>query len=219
MDAAGLTAVLGRVAAAAQRSGRDPDDVTLVAVSKGRSVAAIERLYDAGHRNFGENRADEFAEKAAALPGDIVWHFIGSIQSRKARVIAPHAGWIHSIDRPKLATTFARLEEPGDARYLVQVNVAGEEQKHGADPEEAGPLIRLAIEEGLDVAGLMLIPPLPDAPEDSRPWYRRLVELRDSLATAEIPLEVLSMGMTADFEVAVEEGATVVRVGRAIFER
>jgi pyridoxal phosphate enzyme (YggS family) len=218
MAAAGLTAVQGRIEAAAARSGRDSTDVVLVAVSKGRSRDQILEVYDAGHRDFGENRAEELAEKASSLPDDIVWHFIGSIQSRKTKLIVPHAHWIHSIDREKIATSVATLQGDNRPRCLIQVNVAGEEQKHGAGPDDAGGLIDVAVDAGLDVGGLMLIPPLPEVPEDSRRWYRSLVELRDALATPVTPLRTLSMGMTDDFEVAVEEGATVLRVGRAIFD-
>lgn len=219
MAAGGLTHVLDRVAAAAERAGRRRDDVTVVAVSKGRSPERVMELYDAGHRHFGENRDDELVDKAARLPDDIVWHFVGSIQSRKARRIAAIATWVHSIDRVKLVHTFAALEESAVARYLVQVNVAGEERKHGVDPAAAGALVDAAVAAGLPVAGLMLIPPLPETPEASRRWFAELVALRDRIATARTPLDVLSMGMTDDYEVAIEEGATVVRVGRAIFDR
>lgn len=218
MATEGLNRVLSRIAAAAERSGQDPGEIVLVAVSKGRTTDEVMELYEAGHRDFGENRAEELADKAVRLPGDITWHFIGSLQSRKAKIVVPHASWVHSIDRPKIASALAAVESVRAPRCLIQVNVAGEEQKHGVAPEDAADLIHVAVEAGLDVAGLMLIPPLPETPEDSRPWYRRLVALRDRLAAGGLPLRTLSMGMTADFEVAVEEGATVLRVGRAIFD-
>lgn len=219
MAADGLSRVLGRVAAAAGRVGRSPEAVTVVAVSKGRSVDEISELYEVGHRDFGENRAEELAEKAAALPGDIVWHFVGSIQSRKAKLIAPVATWIHSLDRDKLVRTFAAIEDSVIRHHLVQVNVAGEDRKHGVGVDETEGLVERAVAAGLPVAGLMLIPPLPQTPEDSRRWFTDLVRLRDRLATPAVPLPTLSMGMTDDFEVAIEEGATVVRIGRAIFDR
>lgn len=219
MAAGGLSRVRERVAAAAQRVGREPAGVTIVAVSKGRTAEQVRELYDAGHRHFGENRDDELVEKAATLPDDIVWHFVGTIQSRKAKHIAPVATWIHSLDRDKLVRTFAAVESSGALHHLVQVNISGEERKHGIVPGDTARLIDVATEAGLDVAGLMLIPPFPDTPEDSRRWFVALRELRDRLATEAIPLGVLSMGMTDDFEVAVEEGATFVRIGRAIFDR
>ena len=218
MAAGGLSRVLDRVAGACLRSGRSTSDVSVVAVSKGRSLEDITDIYDMGHRDFGENRADELVRKALELPDDITWHFVGSIQTRKTRLIIPHVRWIHSVDRPKLAETIGRTQmSHARPRCFLQVNVAGEEQKHGVGAAEATDLLESAAGAGLDVAGLMLIPPLPETPEDSRPWYRELVSLRDELATPEHPLAELSMGMTEDFEVAVEEGATVVRVGRAIF--
>lgn len=218
MAAGGLSRVRARIDAAARRCGREPADIVVVAVSKGRTNDEILELYDLGHRHFGENRAEELAAKAPVLPADITWHFIGSLQSRKAKSVVPHATWIHSIDRDRIAATVARVQGASRPRCLIQVNVAGEEQKHGVTPDEAGPLLGLAVAAGLDVAGLMAIPPLPQTPEDSRPWYRDLVKLRDDLATRDLPLQTLSMGMTADYEVAVEEGATVLRVGRAIFD-
>jgi pyridoxal phosphate enzyme (YggS family) len=219
MAAGGLIHVLERVATAARRVGRTSDDVTVVAVSKGRSPERIMELYEAGHRHFGENRDDELVDKAARLPDDIVWHFVGSVQSRKAKHIAPVATWVHSIDRDKLVRTFAALDDSVVARYLVQVNIAGEERKHGVAPATAAALVESAVAAGLPVAGLMVIPPLPEVAEGSRQWFAALVELRDRIATPGTPLEVLSMGMTDDYEVAIEEGATVVRVGRAIFDR
>ncbi len=217
MATGGLSLVRDRVAAAAHRVGRDPAEVTIVAISKGRSPEQVQKLYDAGHRHFGENRADEFVDKVSVLPDDIVWHFVGTIQSRKVRHIAPVASWVHSLDRGKLVRTFA--EQSGAGRHLIQVNVAGEERKHGIAPEAAGELLAIATDAGLHVAGLMVIPPLPERPEDSRRWFVELRELRDRLATPDVPLRALSMGMTDDFEVAVEEGATFVRIGRAIFDR
>lgn len=219
MAADGLSRVRERVAAAAERSGRRADHVTIVAVSKGRTPEEVMELYDAGHRHFGENRDDELVEKSAELPQDIVWHFVGSVQSRKAKLIAPVATWVHSLDREKLVRSFAAAEDATVAHYLVQVNIAGEERKHGVAPEATASLVTTARRAGLPVTGLMLIPPLPETPEHSRRWFADLRMLRDRIATDASPLDVLSMGMTDDFEVAVEEGATVVRVGRAIFDR
>ena len=211
-----LRQVLARVSAAAERAARDPADVTLVAVSKGQPIASIAEAYAAGHRDFGENRADELVGKVPRLPEDIRWHFIGSLQSRKAKVVRPATYLLHSVDRISLVRAWARdgAEPPP---VLVQVNVAEEPQKHGAPPPEVGGLLAALEEADLVCRGLMTIPPQPVSPEDSRPWFRRLVELRNEWQAQYPSLVELSMGMTDDFEVAVEEGATVIRVGRAIF--
>jgi pyridoxal phosphate enzyme (YggS family) len=215
MAAGGLSVVRSRLAAAAARGGRDPADVTLVAVSKGRSPEAIMAVYEEGHRVFGENRPEELAEKAPLLPGDITWHMVGTVQRRKVALAGPHTALLHSLDRESLVARWAALPEPSPV--LVQVNLAREPQKHGVDPSGVSALVALAGDAGLDVQGLMIIPPLPERPEDSRRWFIGLRELRDELCDRHPTLRELSMGMTDDFEVAVEEGATFIRVGRAIF--
>ncbi len=216
MVAKRLSEVRSRIAAAAERAGRDPAEVTLVAVSKGHSVSAIEEAYMAGHRDFGENRAQELVEKAPHLPGDIRWHFVGSLQTRKARLVRPFTHVLHSLDRPKLVATWARGPQPPPPAF-VQVNLAAEPQKHGVDVADLPELLDLAEAAGIEVRGLMLMPPVPSTPEDSRPWFGRLARLTRELRPTHPLLRELSMGMTDDFEVAVEEGATVIRVGRAIF--
>lgn len=215
MAAERLNRVRSRMEAAADRVGRDPDSVVLVAVSKGRSAAEIMPLYEAGLRDFGENRSAEMAGKVPLLPADVRWHFVGSLQSRKTAEIGPDTWLLHSMDRASLARRWARLDPPPPC--LLQVNLAREPQKHGVDPDAIGD--ELGFLAGLDLhpLGLMLIPPAPDRPEDSRHWFRRLRELRDELAAEHPQLRELSMGMTDDFEVAIEEGATIIRVGRAIF--
>lgn len=215
-DAPGLRAVVQRAAGAARRSGRLPEDVTLVAVSKGRSDNEILSVYEAGHRDFGENRPEELAAKAPRLPHDIRWHMVGSVQRRKVSAAADHAGLIHSLDRESLANRLAAHQ--GAPPVLVQVNVAREEQKHGVAPDETEALVAGAMDLGLDVIGLMIIPPVPHVPEDSRRWFVELREMRDALRERWPRIRELSMGMTDDFEVAVEEGATFIRVGRAIFD-
>lgn len=215
MVAGRLAAVSRRVAAAAERAGRDPAAVTLVAVSKGHTVSSITAAYEAGHRDFGENRAQELADKAPLLPDDIRWHFIGGLQSRKARIVKPHTHLLHSLDRPKLVRAWAADGSCPPA--LIQVNLAREPQKSGADPDDVGALLVSAAEAGVEVCGLMIIPPAPSSPEDSRGWFVRLSRLAHALRTEHPALVELSMGMTDDFEVAVEEGATLIRVGRAIF--
>ncbi|HEX9853859.1 MAG TPA: YggS family pyridoxal phosphate-dependent enzyme [Acidimicrobiia bacterium] len=215
MDTAGLTAVTARIAEAAGRVGRSPDAVKLVVVSKGRSVAEITAVYEAGHRVFGENRADELAAKVPLLPADIEWHFVGSLQRRKVATVWPLIALLHSLDREKLIDAWAR--EQGTPPALLQVNIAAEPQKHGAAPNDAARLLDMARSSGVRVVGLMVIPPLPGAPEDSRRWFADLEALRAALQPDFPGLVHTSMGMTDDFEVAVEEGATLVRVGRAIF--
>jgi pyridoxal phosphate enzyme (YggS family) len=208
--------VVARVAAAAARAGRDPASVTLVAVSKAKPVSDIEAVYRLGHRDFGENRAQEMAEKAAQLPGDIRWHFIGALQTNKARLIRPLTHLLHSMDRESLAGAWAKgsgLPPP----VLLQVNTGREPQKSGVLPEDAGTTLGRVLSLGIEVRGLMAIPPLSDDPEDQRPHFALLRNLRDHLAREHPDVAELSMGMSDDFEVAVEEGSSIIRVGRAIF--
>ena len=212
----GLIRVRERVAAAAARAGRDPGDVTIVAVTKGRGMAEIGDVYEFGHRDFGENRPEELAAKAPHLPSDARWHLVGPVQRRKVEAAAPHTHLLHSMDRAALARRWAALDRPPPV--LVQVNMAAEPQKHGVSPNAVADLVALSSELGLAVRGLMAIPPLPARPEDSRSWFVALAELRDELAARFPSVRELSMGMSDDFEVAVEVGASFIRVGRAIFD-
>lgn len=208
--------VVQRVAAAAERSGRSPGEVRLVAVSKSKPVEEILEVYGAGQRDFGENRAQEMAEKAAMLPDDIRWHFVGSLQANKARMVRPITHLLHSMDRRSLAEAWAKgagLPPP----VLVEVNVGGEEQKGGIAPGEVESLLGGLDELAIPVPGLMAIPPVASHSEEMRPHFRALRSLRDSLSPTWPSLVELSMGMTDDFEAAIEEGATIIRVGRAIF--
>jgi pyridoxal phosphate enzyme (YggS family) len=208
--------VIERVAAAAARAGRTVEDITLVAVSKTKSTDDITAVYDHGHRVFGENRAQEMAAKAPELPSDIEWHFVGALQSNKARVVRPITKLLHTMDRKSLATAWLKgvgLPPP----VLVEVNLAQEPQKAGVAPQDVPSQVTIFAELGLDVRGLMAIPPIPEAPEDSRPYFSQLRELRDQLVREHPAATHLSMGMTDDFEVAIEEGASIIRVGRAIF--
>ena len=208
--------VMARVAAAAARAGRGTGDITVVAVSKTMSPDDVLAVYEQGHRDFGENRAQELEEKAPLLPADIRWHFVGSLQSRKARTVRPIAHLLHSMDRRSLATAW--LKGPGRAPpVLAQVNLGEEGQKSGVAPEEVGEAIEWMLGVGLDVRGLMAIPPAPATPEDSRPFFERLRRLRDEVVASHPVVAELSMGMTDDFEVAIAEGASIIRVGRAIF--
>jgi pyridoxal phosphate enzyme (YggS family) len=210
-----LIAVRKRMIAAAERAGRDPQGVTLVAVSKGSDAATVLRAYEAGQRDFGENRAAELAAKAPQLPADIRWHFIGTLQSRQAKIALPHTTILHSLDRSRLVAAWGR--DPNPPAALLQINISGEQQKHGVAPGAARQLLEEATERGIRCIGLMTMAPLAPNPEASRRWFSALRRLRDQLSMDYPGLEQLSMGMTDDFEVAIEEGATLIRVGRAIF--
>jgi len=217
-----LNRVRTRVAVAADRAGRDPATVLLVAVSKGRPVESILQAYAAGQRHFGESRAQELTAKAPELPADIAWHFVGPLQRNKVSRVRPVTTLLHSLDRIRLAAAWAR-PGPGPvapARVppaLLEINVAHEPQKHGFSPAEAGAAAEEAIGLGVDLRGLMTVAPLASDPAEVRPVFAELAEIRTTLAARWPRLTELSMGMTDDFEVAIEEGATIVRVGRAIF--
>jgi pyridoxal phosphate enzyme (YggS family) len=216
MAALGLKGVREDIARAAARVGRDPARVTLVAVTKTADAAALAAAYAEGHRDFGENRAQEMAEKSRQAPGDVRWHFIGRLQGNKVRRVRPITHLLHSLDRPELIDYWVKGSERPPP-VLVQVNVGREPQKAGVLPEEAGDLVAAAIGRGLDVRGLMTIAPRVDRPEDARPFFRELAGIGERLRERWPVVRELSMGMTEDYEVAVEEGATILRVGRAIF--
>ncbi|MEX2323427.1 MAG: YggS family pyridoxal phosphate-dependent enzyme [Acidimicrobiia bacterium] len=214
--ASGLTAVRAAVAAAAVRAARDPGSVTLVAVSKEASDAEVVAAHSAGISDFGENRADALADRAGSLPGEIRWHFIGRLQTNKVRRIRPLVTLLHSLDRRSLVEQW--LKGSGTPPpVLVQVNVSGEARKAGVEPAQAASFVRTALDLGLDVRGLMTMAPLSADPEASRSHFAALRRLRDDLRARHASVGELSMGMSGDYEVAVEEGATILRVGRAIF--
>ncbi|MDH3190965.1 MAG: YggS family pyridoxal phosphate-dependent enzyme [Acidimicrobiia bacterium] len=216
MDLSGFHEVVERINRAEEAAGLSAGSVTLVAVSKGHPVDAIRHLYDAGHRDFGENRAQELAEKAELLPDDIRWHFVGSLQTNKVRLIRQTTTLLHSLDRRSLAGAWAKgIGRPPSA--LIQVNVGEEEQKGGVKPAELEELAGYVVDIGIDIVGLMAIPPIGGNPEDSRPYFARMRQLRDRIAEAHPGITALSMGMTDDFEVGIAEGASFIRVGRAIF--
>lgn len=215
--ATGLSEVRATVAAAAERCGRDPAGITIVGVSKYASDQAVLAAYGEGLRHFGENRADGFVARSGLLPPDVFMHFVGRLQGNKVRHVRPITHLLHSLDRPELAGYW--MKGPGTPPpALVEVNLAGEAQKGGIGPDDAGGLIETATALGIEVRGLMTVPPVAATPEDSRHWFRALRELRDRLRADHPGLEELSMGMSDDYAVAVEEGATFLRVGRAIFE-
>ena len=204
------------IAAAAERSGRDVETITLIAVGKTHPVETLMKAYEAGHRDFGENRAAELAAKAAAMPPDIRWHFIGPLQRNKVRLVRPVAELLHSMDRLNLAEAW--LKGPGTAPpALLEINVADEPQKSGVSVEAAPTMTDRLVALGVDLRGFMAIPPLVDTPEQARIFFRSLARLRDELVARHPAMQELSMGMTDDFETAIEEGATMIRVGRAIF--
>ncbi len=212
-----LADIQARMATAARRSGRDRSDVQLLAVSKGHSNQAVRELYEAGQRAFGENRPQGLAERmAAGLPQDIEWHFVGNVQRRAIKVIAPPIVLLHSFDRASLIAAWAKIEQPPPV--LIEVNIAAEPQKHGFDPSEVLSTADAAAAAHIEVRGLMIIPPRVDRPQDARPWFAKLRDLGELLRQEHPAAVELSMGMTDDFEVAIEEGASIVRVGRAIFE-
>lgn len=215
--------VRDEVAAAARRAGRQPEAVTIVAVSKTRSVEEIREVLAAGVTHFGENRVQELKEKWPYLQTGLTWHLIGSLQTNKARSALEMADLIHSVDREGLILELARAADRlgRTVQVLIQVNVSGEESKHGIDPSGLADLLRQASATGrLGVRGLMTMAPLYDDPERARPHFRRLRELAREMEGLRLPrveMRHLSMGMSADYAVAVEEGATLVRIGTALF--
>ncbi|MDE3074222.1 MAG: YggS family pyridoxal phosphate-dependent enzyme [Chloroflexota bacterium] len=214
--------VCARVAAAAERAGRKPEDVAIVAVSKTFPIAAIREAYELGVRVFGENRVQEALEKMPLLPDGIQWHLVGHLQTNKVRQAVGRFWLIHSVDSVHLAEEIERqaAKRTIDQRVLLEVNLADEPSKSGFSLMEVGDAISEVRQmPHVRLEGLMTIGPQVEEPEDSRWLFETLRELRDRLQAEhpELALTELSMGMTDDFEVAVEEGATLVRIGRAIF--
>ena len=205
-----LVHVREQIDAAARRAGRDPSSVLLLGASKTVPASVLAQTLAAGLLDYGENRAQELVAKAAELDGSVPsprWHFLGRLQRNKVAALAPRVTLWHSVDRQELGVAIAR-RAPG-ARVLVEVNLAREDQKGGCDPDAASALTDALRALDLQVAGLMTVPP---SGRDPRPYFIELRELAGRLGVDE-----LSMGMSSDFEVAVEEGATIVRVGRALF--
>ncbi len=205
----------------AQAARRNPDDVQLIAVSKTVSTATIQSAWKAGQTVFGENRAQELLQKAPELPAECRWHFIGHLQTNKVNDILPYAEWIHSVDRPRLLRYIDRAAQQHEVRpkVLLQVNMSGEETKFGVAPEHAESLLQNALEkEHLECKGLMTMAPLHADTATIHAIFRETRELRDKLAQKyNIPLPHLSMGMSADYRIAIREGATMVRIGSAVF--
>jgi pyridoxal phosphate enzyme (YggS family) len=196
------------------------NEVLLVAISKTWPADVCLEAIEAGAEVLGENRAQEFRDKYAVLTGRARWHFVGHLQTNKVRHVVGAAELIHSVDRFGLAEAIdKRARSLGIVQdVLIEVNVSGEASKNGIEPARAGGLIeRIDALPGVAVRGLMTMPPLTPDPEDSRPYFKDLAALRDSIGDRHPDVLHLSMGMTRDFEVAIEEGATIVRVGEAIF--
>ena len=213
-------AVVERVADAARRGGREPADVTIVAVAKTFPADAVVAAIEAGATDIGENRAQELRDKIAALGDRARWHFVGPLQTNKARTVAGRVALIHSIDRYGLAEAIARRSTNLGVTQdvLIEVNLAGEETKAGVEPARATALAEeIAALEGITVRGLMAIPPAAEDPDQARSYFKELAALRDDVSDRVPSATGLSMGMTHDFEIAIEEGATWIRVGEAIF--
>jgi len=224
--AANLDDLRRRLRAAASRTGRAESAVRLIAVSKTFGPEHVRAAMAAGQREFGENRVQEGLDKIAAVAGaDLVWHLIGHLQTNKAKKAAAAFAWIHSIDSVELVRKVdAGAADAGTTpQVLVQVDLAQETTKFGAGRAAVREIVQAALEaRAVQLRGLMIVPPIPELAEASRPWFRQLRELRDGLVADGVPaghLGELSMGMSQDFDVAIEEGATMVRVGTSIFGR
>jgi len=214
-----FTIVQARVGAAAYKAGRDASSIRLVLASKTQPSEAIRAAANADARDFGENYVQEAIAKRAELSDltDIRWHLIGHLQTNKAKLAASAFALIHSVDSVRLAEALARAQPSPRVHALIEVNLGGEASKTGVAPDGVAAILDAARDK-LEIDGLMTIPPPASTAEAARPFFAQLRELRDRLATQSgYALSELSMGMTDDFEVAIEEGATIVRIGRAVF--
>jgi hypothetical protein len=218
-----ISNVEARIKAACKKAGRDVSDVTLIAVSKTKPVSDIEEAYEYGTRDYGENKVQELCDKYPVLPKDIKWHLIGHLQRNKVKYIVDKVHLIHSVDSLRLAEQISieAVKKNVIANILVQVNIANEDTKFGLKEDETIDMIKnISILPGVHIKGLMTIAPFTTNSEDNRKYFRGIKELSETIARLEIPnveMKELSMGMTGDYEVAVEEGATLVRVGTGIF--
>jgi len=216
-----------RIATACQRCGRDPDEVTLIAATKTRTVPEIMAAVEAGVIHLGENYVQELVAKREAIDNagyhDVLWHVIGHLQRNKVKYVVPGVALIHSLDSLRLAKTIEQRATQAEIRQpvLLEVNISGEDTKFGIAPAEAWPLAEQVVQlPHLELQGLMSMPPYTKNPEDSRPHFQALAELATTLVDRGLPPEAmrhLSMGMSGDFEVALEEGATLVRLGTVLF--
>lgn len=218
-----LNEVRENIQKACEKAGRSPQEVTLIAVSKTKPLFMLEEAYEAGARDFGENKVQEILEKHPKMPEDARFHMIGHLQRNKVKQVLPHAVLIHSVDSYRLAEQIS--QEAGKlgitAKILLEVNVAKEESKFGMMPEDVEEMAgQIAALPHLQIEGLMTIAPFVDDPEENRPVFRKLYQLSVDIKKKNIDnvnMGVLSMGMTGDYQVAVEEGSTMIRVGTGIF--
>lgn len=223
MIAENLNTVQTQIQSACALSGRDPDEVTLIAVSKTKLVSAIREAYEAGARDFGENKVQELIDKIPQLPDDIRWHMIGHLQRNKVKYIIGKVALIHSVDSLRLAEEISResVRQGVETDILIEVNVAEEESKFGVSLREAPELVKkIAGLPGVHIKGLMTIAPYTEVSEKNRLYFVKMRELYVDIERKNIDnvnMNILSMGMTGDYSVAVEEGATCVRVGTGIF--
>ena len=221
--AANIEKINTRIQRACQKSGRNPDDVRLIAVSKVKPAELIEEAYHAGQKLFGESYVQEFRDKSPRVSAPVEWHFIGGLQSNKVKYLRGKVAMIHSVDRLSLAEEINRQWGKIDATVAItlQVNVGDELTKSGCAPDELEALVKAVAQlPHIKICGLMCLPPHCDDPEQVRPFFRQLRELAGQIEQLQLPnveMKELSMGMSGDFEVAIEEGATLVRVGTAIF--
>ena len=218
-----IQSVEKRIQAACARAGRSRDEVTLICVTKTMPVEDLRQAYDAGQRSFGENRVQEINDKFPQLPSDIQWHMIGHLQRNKVKYLMDKAVMIHSVDSAALAQTISKeaVKAGRVMDILLEVNAAEEESKFGLTCADVLPLVReIAPLPGIHICGLMTVAPFTDDPETNRVFFRKLRDLSVDIGRESIDnvsMHILSMGMTGDFEVAIEEGATHIRVGTAIF--
>ena len=218
-----LNLVKKNIEEACDTAGRSPQEVTLIAVSKTKPVEMLKEAYDAGARVFGENKVQEIVDKYDQMPSDVQWHMIGHLQRNKVKYIIDKVDLIHSVDSVRLAETIDKEAEKHGviANILIEVNVAKEESKFGLMPEEVPEFVeKIAGFPHIRVKGLMTIAPFVENPEDNRPVFAHLRKLSVDIAKKNIDnitMSILSMGMTNDYQVAIEEGATMVRVGTGIF--
>ena len=206
--------ILERVRSAAGRAGRAPESIQLIAVTKTVPPARIQEAIDCGVKHIGENRVQEALPKRTALAGrDVIWHFIGHLQTNKAKKVVENFDWVHSVDRPEAAEALARYAVNRKFPVLIEVKLHHEPNKSGAAESDLPNMVAAFRSlDSLQLRGLMAVPPPVEKPEDARPFFRRLRQL-----AADFGLPELSMGMTHDFEVAVEEGATMIRIGTGLF--
>lgn len=218
-----LSLVIERIEKAAKKAGRDPKDIQLIAVSKTKPADMISTIYDLGIRDFGENKVQEITAKSQILPDDIKWHMIGHLQRNKVKAVLPKVSLIHSVDSIRLAKAISdeAVKLQITANILLEVNIANEDTKYGFTAKETEEYFEeIAALPNICIRGLMTSAPFVDNPEDNREYFRQLKKLCVDLKDKNIDntsMDFLSMGMTNDFEVAIEEGATHVRVGTAIF--